>query len=77
MLIGSVMGNVTLDGCVPGAEGKRFAQVRCGELLLTALDPVGVRAGQQVLLLTGDGAAKLCPDVPADAAVLGIVGNNG
>ena len=77
MMIGSVLGPVTLDRAVAGAEEKRFVQVRCGGALITALDPVGVSPGEVVLLMVGEGAARLCPEVPVDAAVIGIAGNNG
>ena len=77
MMIGCVLGTVELSRAVPGAEGKRFVQVRCGAQLLTALDPIGIKQGEMVLLTAGEGAARLCPEVPVDAAILGIVGKNG
>ncbi len=77
MTIGTVLGTLELHRAVPGAAEKRFVQVRCGGQLLTALDPVGVSAGELVLLTVGQGAARLCPEVPVDAAVLGTAGNNG
>ena len=77
MMIGCVLGSVELQKTLPGAEGKRFVQVRCGTKLLTALDPVGVSAGEMVLLTVGEGASRLCPEVPIDAAVLGAAGNKG
>ena len=77
MMIGSVLGRVTLARAVPGAGEKRFVQVRCGRELVTALDPVGAVAGQTVLLAAGGCAERLCPEGPVDAVVLGIVGNNG
>ena len=76
MMIGSVLGPVTLGRTVAGAEEKRFVQVRCGPQLLTALDTLDVRAGELVLLTVGEGAARICPEVPIDAAILGIVGKN-
>ena len=76
MMIGSVLGPVKLDRAVAGAEEKCFVQVRCGGALITALDPVGVESGQPVLLTVGEGAARLCPEVPVDAAILGIIGKN-
>ena len=76
MMIGCVLGSVELMRAMPGAEGKRFVQVRCGSKLLTALDPVGVSAGEFVLLTVGEGAARLCPEVPVDAAILGVAGKN-
>ena len=75
MMIGCVLGNVELSRAVSGAEGKRFVQVRCGAQLLTALDSVGVAAGEMVLLTVGESASRLCPEVPIDAAVLGTAGN--
>lgn len=79
MMIGTVLGPVTLGRGVPGAAEKRWVQVRCGGALLTALDPVGVERGQQVLLSVGEGAARLCQELPVDAVVLGVAepGNNG
>jgi len=77
MLIGTVLGEVALDRAVPGAAENRFVQVRCGGQLLTALDPIGVRAGELVLLTVGEGAGRLCPQVPIDAAILGVPGKNG
>ena len=77
MMIGCVLGSVELTKTVPGAEGKRFVQVRCGTKLLTALDPIGVKNGDFVLLTAGEGAGRLCPEVPVDAAILGVAGNKG
>ena len=54
MTIGTVLGPVALERGVPGAAEKRFVQVRCGECLVTALDPVGVQKGQTVLLASGE-----------------------
>ena len=35
MMIGCVLGTVELSRAIPGAEGKRFVQVRCGGSLPT------------------------------------------
>lgn len=77
MILGTVLGTVELLRSVSGAEGKRFVQVRCGTKLLTALDPVGVSAGEMVLLTMGEGASRICPEVPIDAVILGAAGNKG
>ena len=77
MMIGCVLGTVELSRAVPGAEGKRFVQVRCGSKLLTALDVLGVSPGELVLLTVGEGAVRLSMEVPVDAAVLGVAGKNG
>ena len=77
MMIGCVLGTVELSRAVPGAEGKRFVQVRCGSKLLTALDALGVSPGELVLLTVGEGAGRLSMEVPVDAAVLGVAGKNG
>ena len=77
MMIGCVLGSVELTKTVPGAEGKRFVQVRCGTNLLTVLDSLGVSAGDMVLLTAGEGAGRLCPEIPVDAAILGVAGNKG
>ena len=77
MILGTVLGTVELLRSVSGAEGKRFVQIRCGAQLLTALDPVGVRAGEMVLVVAGECASRLCPECPVDAVVLGVAGKNG
>ena len=77
MILGTVLGTVELSRAVSGAEGKRFVQVKCGAELLTALDPVGVRAGEMVLVVARECASRLCPECPVDAVVLGVAGNNG
>ena len=77
MIIGTVLGPVDLSAGIPGTEGKRFVQVRCGPGLVTALDPIGTKPGQAVLLAAGEGAGRLCPDVPVDAVILGVAGNKG
>ena len=73
MMIGTVIGQVSLSRGVPGTEGSRFVQVRCGCALVTALDPVGVQTGERVLVAAGDGAMKMCPEFPADTVILGAV----
>lgn len=77
MTIGTVLGSVALQRAVPGAEGKRFVQIRCGAQLLTALDPVGVQPGDLVLLTMGESAARLCQEISVDAVILGVAGNKG
>ena len=77
MMIGTVIGEVSLRRGVPGAAEKRFVQVRCGCALVTALDPVGVKNGELVLLTAGECASRLCPECPVDAVVLGVAGKNG
>ena len=77
MMIGTVLGSVELLRAMPGAAEKRFVRVQSGGMLLTAMDPVGVDAGETVLLAVGEGANRLCPEVPVDAAILGAVGNKG
>lgn len=77
MMIGTVIGRISLDRAVAGAAENRFVQVRCGYALVTALDPVGVKPGELVLVAAGDGAGRMCPEFPVDAVVLGTAGNNG
>ena len=76
MMIGTVLDQLALTRGLPGAEEKRWVRVRCGADLLTALDPVGAQPGELVLLAMGDSASRLCPEIPVDAALVGIVGKN-
>ena len=77
MMIGTVIGVVSLTRGMPGTAGSRFVQVRCGCALVTALDPVGVQAGERVLVAAGDGALRMSPEFPVDTVILGVAGNNG
>ena len=77
MILGTVLGTMALLRSVSGAEGKRFVQVKCGAQLLTAMDPIGVKNGELVLLTAGECASRLCPECPVDAVVLGVEGKNG
>ena len=77
MMIGTVIGEVSLSRGVPGAAEKRFVQVRCGCALVTALDPEGVSGGERVRVAAGDNAGSLCPEFPVATVILGIAANNG
>ena len=77
MMIGTVIGSVSLSRGMPGTEKSRFVQVRCGCALVTALDPVGVQAGERVIVAAGDGAMRMNPEFPVDTVILGVAGNNG
>ena len=77
MMIGTVIGAVSLSRGLPGTERSRFVQVRCGCALVTALDPVGAETGERVLVTAGDGAVRMCPEFPVDTVILGVAGNNG
>lgn len=77
MMIGTVLDCLELVRGLPGAAQHRWVRVHCGAVLVTALDAVGAQPGEQVLLTTGEGAGRLCPELPVDAAIVGITGNNG
>lgn len=77
MMIGTVIDTLALSRGLPGAAEKRWVRVCCGAAVLTALDPLGAEPGERVLLTTGECAGRLCPELPVDAAILGIAGNNG
>ena len=77
MTIGEVIGLVPLERGMPGAQTLRWVQVRCGTKLVTALDPVGVRRGETVLVCAAARAGDFSPEVPTDAVIVGVVGENG
>ena len=77
MMIGTVLDSLELARGLPGTAQHRWVRVRCGAELLTALDTVGAQPGERVLLTTGEGAGRLCPELPVDAAILGITANIG
>lgn len=71
------MGRVRLEKGTGGAEDKSWMQVRCGERFVTALDLVGARPGDLVMIAVGEGAGRLCPEIPVDAVIVGVAANSG
>lgn len=77
MLVGQVMGTVDLKRSMSGAEELSWMQVKTEHNSLVALDPMGAKKGDWVLMVVGDGAWRSCENCPVDAAIVGIVENNG
>lgn len=73
MMIGTVLGGLGVQRGIADASERHWIQVRCGGQILTALDPVGVLCGEQVLLTLGEQASRLTPQIPVDALVIGVV----
>ena len=73
MKIGEVMGSVWATRKAESLMGQTFLVVRCGQEELVAADQVGAGKGDQVLLVTGTVASRVCMESPVDAAVVAIV----
>ena len=73
MMIGTVLGGISVQRGIADAPQRHWVQVRCGEQILTALDPVGVLCGEQVVLTRGEQASRLTAEIPVDAVVIGVV----
>ncbi len=77
MKIGRVLKELPLDRTMDGAQCCRFVRVECGSEVIAALDPVGTGVGEWVIVTCGEPAARLCPAVPIDAAIIAKYRNNG
>lgn len=73
MKLGTVVGAVEPAGSAPGFEGVRWTQVRVGEELLVAADPIGSKKGQTVLLALGEAARHWQLGLVTDALVAAVV----
>lgn len=78
MLIGKVMGELSLSKTMPDAQSLKWVRVMTeNDNEIVALDHVGVKSNDTVLMCASDAAWRSCQCCPVDMAVVGIVGNNG
>ena len=73
MKIGTVTGAVWSSRKAVCLSGQTFLVVQTSEGEVVAADQVGAGKGDQVLLITGECAARYCMDAPVDAVVVAIV----
>ena len=73
MPIGTVLGEVRLEKCLPGWENTVCKQVRLEDGLLVAADPVGAKPGELVLVMRGAPANGYAMELRCDALIAGIV----
>lgn len=76
MIIGKAVGELKMARSLGGAAHLRWVQVKTERGILVALDPLGTEPGDLLLVSEGESAWRLCPEVPADAAVVGVVAQN-
>ncbi|MBE6977965.1 MAG: hypothetical protein E7438_04915 [Ruminococcaceae bacterium] len=76
MKIGTVIGSIWATRKAHCLSGQTFLVVRTSSEDLVAADQVGAGPGDQVLLITGQSAARYCMDAPVDAVVVAIVDGN-
>ena len=77
MVIGRVLGVVSLSSTLQNAQNLRWLQVRTDEKTVVALDLAGAQAQDLVLVCVGAAARMASAECPADAAVVGVVANSG
>lgn len=73
MKLGTVTGAVWATRKATCLAGQTFLVVSTESEELVAADQVGAGAGDRVLLVTGQTAARYCMDAPVDAVVVAIV----
>ncbi len=74
MMIGIVLNVLPLEKAANFLSGRTLVQVETEGQTLAAVDFLGAKPGQRVLLVTGDAAARLDMTCPADAAVAAVLG---
>lgn len=77
MTIGQVIGTISLERTLQNAENLRWVQVKVEDKTIAALDLIGTRPQDLVLLCGSDAASILTQACPVDAAIIGIVSENG
>ena len=73
MRIGTVTGAVWATKKCPALTGQSLLRVRVGQDEIVAADLVGAGTGERVILAFGGAARLVCPNAPADAAIVGIL----
>lgn len=73
MRIGTVTGAVWATKKCPALTGQSLLCVRVGQDEIVAADLVGAGTGERVILAFGGAARLVCPNVPTDAAIVGIL----
>ncbi len=77
MVIGRVLGVISLQSTLQNAEKLRWLQVRTEDSTTVALDLAGAKAQDLVLLCEGEAAHLAAAECPVDAAIVGVVSNTG
>ena len=73
MQLAKVTGVAELRAQAPFLEGQRVITVEAEGQTLAAVDMVGARAGDRVLLLTGASAGRCYMASPADAVAVAVL----
>ena len=73
MKIGTVLGEILLESCLPGWESVSCKQVRLEDGLLVAADLTGTKTGDLVLLTQESSANGYRMELRCDALIVGKV----
>jgi len=73
MKIGIVKAATYPERKAPCLGDQTFLTVALGQDEVIAADHVGAAVGEQVLVVTGPAASKLCMSAPVDAAVVAVL----
>lgn len=79
-MIGTILGTLPLGRTVSNLTGSTWVQVQSQGQVVEAIDLVGCRKGERVLVISGHAVELACQGCAAEyavAAVLSSDGNNG
>ncbi len=77
MVIGRVLGEISLERTLQNTQHLHWVQVDVNGQTTAALDLIGARPQELVLLCASKAASRLVPECPVDAAIIGVVSGAG
>ena len=76
-MIGTILGTLPFGRTVSNLTGSTWVQVQSQGQMVEAMDLVGCRKGERVLVISGAAVKMACQGCPAEYAVAAVLSDNG
>ena len=76
-LIGTILGKLPMGRMISNISGSTWVQVQSQGQVVEAIDLVGCRKGERVLVISGHAVEMACQGCPAEYAVAAVLSDNG
>ena len=76
-LIGTILGKLPMGRMISNISGSTWVQVQSQGQVVEAIDLVGCRKGERVLVISGAAVTMACQGCPAEYAVAAVLSDNG
>ena len=76
-LIGTILGKLPMGRMISNISGSEWVQVQSQGQVVEAIDLVGCRKGERVLVISGAAVTMACQGCPAEYAVAAVLSDNG